>query len=114
NMDAWLVGDFSSVVQGRYEMIYVCLPAIALTYAYANKFTVVGMGEAFSKNLGLNYRATINLGLFCVSLTVSVIMITVGAIPFLGLVIPNIISLLYGDNLKKDRKSTRLNSSHVK
>jgi len=108
NMNAWLVGDFSSVLQGRYEMIYVCLPAIALTYAYANKFTVVGMGEAFSKNLGLNYRATINLGLFCVSLTVSVIMITVGAIPFLGLVIPNIVSLVYSDNLKKTLPYTAL------
>jgi iron complex transport system permease protein len=108
NMNAWLIGDFSSVLQGRYEMIYLCLPAIALTYFYANRFTVVGMGEAFSKNLGLNYRATINLGLFCVSLTVSVIMITVGAIPFLGLVIPNIISLLYGDNLKKTLPYTAL------
>lgn len=101
SMNAWLIGDFSSVLQGRYELIYISVPAILLTYLYANKFTVVGMGETFSKNLGLNYRSTINLGLFCVSLTVSVIMITVGAIPFLGLVIPNIVSILYGDNLKK-------------
>lgn len=101
SMNAWLIGDFSSVLQGRYELIYISVPAIILTYSYANKFTVVGMGETFSKNLGLNYRSTINLGLFCVSLTVSVIMITVGAIPFLGLVIPNIVSILYGDNLKK-------------
>jgi len=108
NMNAWLIGDFSSVLQGRYEMIYISIPAIVLTYLYANKFTVVGMGENFSKNLGLNYRATINLGLFCVSLTVSVIMITVGAIPFLGLVIPNIVSILFGDNLKKTLPYTAL------
>jgi len=108
NMNAWLVGDFSSVLQGRYEMIYISVPAIVLTYLYANKFTVVGMGESFSKNLGLNYRATINLGLFCVSLTVSVIMITVGAIPFLGLVIPNIVSILFGDNLKRTLPYTAL------
>lgn len=108
SMNAWLIGDFSSVLQGRYELIYISIPAIILTYMYANKFTVVGMGENFSKNLGLNYRATVNLGLFCVSLTVSVIMITVGAIPFLGLVIPNIVSILYGDNLKKTLAYTAL------
>lgn len=108
SMNAWLIGDFSSVLQGRYELIYISIPAILLTYLYANKFTVIGMGETFSKNLGLNYRATVNLGLFCVSLTVSVIMITVGAIPFLGLVIPNIVSLLFGDNLKKTLPYTAL------
>src|SRR5690606_17525251 len=108
SMNAWLIGDFSSILQGRYELIYISVPAIILTYMYANRFTVVGMGETFSKNLGLNYRATVNLGLFCVSLTVSVIMIIVGAIPFLGLVIPNIVSILYGDNLKKTLPYTAL------
>ena len=95
------MGDFSGVLQGRYELIYLSIPAVALTYLYANKFTVVGMGESFSKNLGLNYRAVMNIGLFCVSLTVSVIVITVGIIPFLGLIIPNIVSVLFGDNLRK-------------
>lgn len=82
-------------------MVYLSIPAVFITYLYANKFTVVGMGENFSKNLGLNYRAILNIGLFCIALTVSVIVLTVGAIPFLGLVIPNIVSILYGDNLRK-------------
>ena len=101
NVNAWLVGDFSSVLKGNYEVLYLSVPAVALTYLYANKFTVVGMGETFSKNLGLNYRQVVNIGLFCVSVTVSVIVITVGSIPFLGLVVPNVISLMYGDNLRK-------------
>jgi iron complex transport system permease protein len=99
--NAWMMGDFSGILQGRYELIYLSLPAIALTYLYASKFTVMGMGEEFSKNLGLNYRAVMNLGLFCVSLTVSAVVITAGAIPFLGLIVPNVASLLFGDNLKK-------------
>ena len=101
NVNAWMMGDFSGVLQGRYELIYLSIPAVVLTYLYANKFTVVGMGESFSKNLGLNYRAVMNIGLFCVSLTVSVIVITVGIIPFLGLIIPNIVSVMFGDNLRK-------------
>lgn len=101
NVNAWLMGDFSGTIQGRYELIYLSVPAVLITYLYARKFTMVGMGENFSKNLGLNYRATLNIGLFCISLTVSVVVITVGTIPFLGLVIPNIVSILFGDNLQK-------------
>ena len=99
--NAWMMGDFSGILQGRYELIYLTLPAIFITYLYANKFTVIGMGEDFSKNLGLNYNAIINIGLFCVSLTVSSVVITAGAIPFLGLIIPNVVSMIFGDNLKK-------------
>lgn len=108
NVNAWLVGDFSSVLKGNYEVLFFSVPAILVTYLYANRFTVAGMGEAFSKNLGLNYRQVVNTGLFCVSLTVSVVVITVGVIPFLGLVVPNIISLVYGDNLRKTLPYTAL------
>ncbi len=101
NVNAWMVGDFSGILQGNYELVYLSIPAVVITYLYANKFTVVGMGENFSKNLGLNYRTVLNIGLFCVALTVSVVVLTVGTIPFLGLVIPNIVSILYGDNLRK-------------
>jgi iron complex transport system permease protein len=99
--NAWMMGDFSGILQGRYELIYLSLPAILITYLYANKFTLIGMGEDFSRNLGLNYNAIMHIGLFCVSLTVSSVVITAGAIPFLGLIVPNVVSLLFGDNLKK-------------
>ena len=111
DVNAWMVGDFSGILQGNYEIVYLSIPAVILTYIYANKFTVVGMGENFSKNLGLNYRAVLNIGLFCVSLTVSVVVLTVGAIPFLGLVIPNIISILYGDNLRRTLPITAISGA---
>lgn len=101
DMNAWMMGDFSGILAGRYELIYLSLPAIIVTYLYANQFTVVGMGEDFSKNLGLNYPVVMGLGLFCVSLTISVVVITAGFIPFLGLVVPNIVTMIYGDNIKK-------------
>lgn len=101
NMAGWLIGDFSNILQGNYESLYFIIPAITILYCYANEFVVLGMGESYAKNLGLNYQQVLLIGLICVSLTVSIIVVNVGAIPFVGLVVPNIVSLLYGDNLKR-------------
>ena len=63
NMSAWLQGDFSMIMKGRYELLYISIPVLIITYLYANRFTVAGMGEDFSKNLGLAYRRIVNIGL---------------------------------------------------
>jgi len=97
----WLLGDFSSVMQGQYEAIYIILPAVILIYFYAERFTIAGMGESFAKNLGLSYKSIVYIGLFTVSIVVSSSVVTVGAIPFLGLIIPNLVSMIFGDNLRK-------------
>lgn len=108
NMQTWLIGDFSKVLQGNYELIYISLPAVLLTYLYANKLTALGLGEETAKSLGIEYNTLVLIGLISISLTVSSVMITAGAIPFLGLIVPNIISLIYGDNLKKSLPYTAM------
>ncbi|WP_307988249.1 iron chelate uptake ABC transporter family permease subunit, partial [uncultured Pseudomonas sp.] len=97
SMQGWLLGDFSRVVQGSYEIIYLILPIVALAYLYAHRFTVLGMGKGMATSLGLNYSANVALGLLLVAVSATVI--TVGAIPFVGLVIPNMVALRYGDHL---------------
>ncbi|NIF18191.1 iron chelate uptake ABC transporter family permease subunit [Pantoea sp. Cy-639] len=101
SMQGWLLGDFSRIVQGNYEIIYLILPIVALTYLFAQRFTVLGMGEGMASSLGLNYTAHAALGLMLVAVTVSATVITVGAIPFVGLVIPNLVALRYGENLAR-------------
>lgn len=101
SMQGWLLGDFSRVIEGNYEIIYLILPIVVLTYLYAQRFTVLGMGEGMATSLGLNYAATAILGLVLVAVTVSATVITVGAIPFVGLVVPNLVALRYGENLKR-------------
>ncbi len=108
NMSSWMQGNFSLIIRGRYELLYISIPLVILAYLYANRFTVAGMGEEFSVNLGLNYRAVVNLGLIIVALVASVVLLTVGMIPFLGLIIPNIVSIYNGDNLKKNLSHTAL------
>ncbi|GIP58777.1 ABC transporter permease [Paenibacillus woosongensis] len=108
SMNAWLFGDFSMVMQGRYELLYISVPLVATAYFYANKFTVAGMGEEFSVNLGLNYKQVVNIGLFIVALVTSVVVLTVGSIPFIGLIVPNLVTIFQGDNLKKNLSGTAL------
>jgi iron complex transport system permease protein len=108
NISAWLQGDFSLMMKGRYELLYISVPVLILAYIYANRFTVAGMGEDFAKNLGLSYKFVVNLGLVLVALISTTVVLTVGVIPFLGLIIPNIISLFKGDNLAKTLPHTAL------
>ncbi|MCM3744939.1 ABC transporter permease [Sporosarcina luteola] len=108
NMSAWLQGDFSMIMKGRYELLYISIPVLIITYLYANRFTVAGMGEDFSRNLGLAYKRIVNIGLILVALVTTTVILTVGMIPFLGLIIPNIVSIFHGDHLKKTLPHTAL------
>lgn len=108
NISSWLQGDFSMIISGQYELIYISIPLVIVAYFYANKFTVAGMGEEFAVNLGLNYKWIVNIGLIIVAMVTSVVILTAGMIPFLGLIIPNIVSMYMGDNLKKSLSHTAL------
>ncbi len=108
NLSSWLQGDFSLVVKGRYELLYLSIPLLIIAYFYADKFTVAGMGESFSINLGVKYKQIVNIGLVIVSLITSITILTVGMLPFLGLIIPNIVSIYRGDHLRKSLPHTAL------
>jgi len=95
-------------LKGNYEILYISIPLVIIAYLFANRFTIAGMGEEFSINLGLNYKQVVNIGLTIVAMVTSVVILTVGTIPFLGLIIPNIVTLYLGDNLKKSLVHTAL------
>lgn len=106
NISSWMLGDFSMIMSGKYELMFISIPILALAFLFANKFTIAGMGEDFAKNLGLNYRQVVNLGLMIVALVTASVVLTVGVIPFLGLIIPNIVTIYQGDHLKKSLAHT--------
>lgn len=108
NMSAWLQGDFSMILKGRYELLYISIPVLIAAYLFANRFTVAGMGEDFSKNLGMSYKSVVNFGLILVALITVSVVLTVGVIPFLGLIIPNLVSIFKGDHLQKTLPHTAL------
>ena len=102
NIQIWLQGNFSNIMQGSYELMYLSLPLLFLAYVYANKITIAGMGEDMALNLGISYRFILNLGLIIVAIITSVVVLTAGILPFLGLIIPNIISIYRGDDIRKN------------
>lgn len=103
-----LLGDFNLTLSGQWEVLLLTIPLVVVTYIYANRFMIAGLGEDVSKSLGLNYRLTTFVGLVLVSLISTLVLLVAGIIPFLGLIIPNIVRLYLGDNIKKTILPTML------
>ncbi|MFS2324739.1 ABC transporter permease [Brucella sp. H1_1004] len=101
SLNSWTTGDFSGVLRGRYELLYLSFALTVIAYIAADRFTVAGMGEDFTTNLGLNYRRVVTLGLIIVSMVSASVVVTVGMIPFLGLIVPNVVSMFIGDNMRR-------------
>ncbi len=102
NIQGWLQGSMANVMQGNYELLYISLPLFILAYFLAHKITIAGMGEDLALNLGVSYSTILFSGLIIVSIITSVVIVSVGVIPFLGLIIPNLVAIYRGDNLKKN------------
>lgn len=100
-LSVWISGDFSGILRGRYEMLWLTFVLSVCAYLIADQLTIVGMGENLAVNLGLNYRTIVTLGLIIVSMVTAIIVATVGMILFIGLVIPNIVNRFMGDNLRQ-------------
>jgi iron complex transport system permease protein len=99
-VEVWTNGEFSGVLLGRYELLWLSGGVAVLAYLAADRFTIVGLGRDASVSLGLAYERVVLLGLLIVSLVSALTVVTVGMIPFVGIVVPNIASRLMGDNLR--------------
>lgn len=102
SMGAWTTADFSAVIQGRYELLWVVAAVAVAAYLAADRFTVAGLGESFTTNLGLGYQRIVALGLAIVAVITGIVVTTVGVIPFLGLIVPNLVALVAGDNVRRN------------
>ncbi|WP_461479017.1 ABC transporter permease [Pararhodobacter aggregans] len=101
SLGAWSTGDFSIVLQGRYELLWIVAGLTLVTAVFADQITLAGLGRDMAIGLGVNHGAIRALGLVLVALLSAAVIVTVGIVPFLGLVVPNVVSLLMGDNLRR-------------
>ena len=107
-LSVWHLGDFSGVLLGRYELLWLAGLLALAAYLIADRLTILGLGETVSINLGLNRQTILWAGLVIVALITSLVVVTVGSIPFIGLVVPNIVSRLVGDKLRQSLPSVAL------
>ena len=107
-LSTWLTGHFSLVLKGRYELVYLAVPLVILAFLYANHFNIVGMGRDFSKNLGVNYNVILFIGLTIAAMITASVVVVVGAVSYIGLIVPNVVSLFKGDNIRGTLADTAL------
>ncbi|MDY0914145.1 iron chelate uptake ABC transporter family permease subunit [Rathayibacter festucae] len=97
----WGIGDFSGILRGRYEMLYVAAAAAAVAWIAADRFTVAALGEDTARGLGLDTRAVMLTGVVIIAAVTGVMIVVTGALPFLGLIVPNLVSRLVGDTMRR-------------
>lgn len=107
-LSSWLVGHFSLVLKGRYEIVYLVAPMIVLAFVFANHFNIVGMGHDFSKNLGVPYRFVLFSGLTIAALITASIVVIVGSVSYIGLIVPNVVAMFKGDKIRGTLADTAL------
>lgn len=107
-LSTWEVGHFSLVVQGRYELVYLAVPMVILAFLLANHFNIVGMGKDFSRNLGVPYNLVLFGGLTIAAMITASVVVVVGAISYIGLIVPNVVAMFKGDRIRGTLVDTAL------
>lgn len=107
-LSSFLVGSFASVIKGNYELVFLAAPLTALAFIYANHFNIVGMGKDFAGNLGVNYKVILFLGLTIAAVITASVVTVVGAISYIGLLVPNIVAMFRGDKIRGTLVDTAL------
>ena len=107
-LSSWLVGHFSLVLKGRYEIVYLVVPLVILAFIFANHFNIVGMGRDFSKNLGVHYNFVLFMGLTIAAMITASVVVVVGSISYIGLIVPNIVTMFKGDKIRGTLADTAL------
>ena len=107
-LSSWLVGHFSMVLRGRYEIVYLVVPLVFLAFIFANHFNIVGMGKDFSQNLGVPYNVILFTGLTIAAMITASIVTVVGSVSYIGLIVPNLVSMFKGDKIRGTLVDTAL------
>ena len=102
SLGVWFAGSFTSVLRGQYEPLWVVLAVGIAIFIAADRFTVAGLGEEVATNVGLDYNRIMLLGTALIAVATGVVTVVVGNLPFLGLIVPNVVSMVRGDDLRSN------------
>lgn len=108
SLSTWLTGSFSTILRGRYEIVYMVVPLVIIAFVFANHFNIVGMGKDFSQNLGVHYNFVLFMGLTIVAMITASIVVVAGSISYIGLIVPNVVAMFKGDKIRGALADTAL------
>ena len=101
-LGVWFAGSFTSVIEGQYEVLWIVLFVVIAVFFYADRLSVAGLGEEVATNVGVNYNRLVLIGTGLIAIATGVVTVVVGNLPFLGLIVPNIVSIIRGDDLRSN------------
>jgi iron complex transport system permease protein len=101
-LGVWFAGSFTSVLRGQYELLWIVAVVGVIVFVVADRFTIAGLGEEIATNAGLNHGRVVLLGTVLIAATTGVVTVVVGNLPFVGLIVPNVVSMIRGDDLRSN------------
>ena len=101
-MGTWFMGSFTAVVRGRYEVLWIVGIVTLLVFLIADRITVAGLGRDVATSVGVRYEVILIAGTALVAVAAGVTTVVVGFLPFLGLVVPNVVAMIRGDDVRSN------------
>lgn len=102
SLGVWFAGSFTDIFRGQYEALWIVVIVVIAVFIFADRLTVAGMGEEVATNVGLNYNRMVLIGTGLIAIATGIVTVVVGNLPFLGLIVPNIVSMFRGDDLRSN------------
>ncbi|OEX92615.1 iron ABC transporter permease [Corynebacterium sp. BCW_4722] len=102
SLGVWFAGSFTSVIAGQYEVLWIVALVVVAVFFYADRLTAAGLGEDIAVSIGLDYNRIVFVGTALVAVASGVVTVVVGNLPFIGLIVPNIVSMVLGDDLRSN------------
>ena len=102
SLSVWFAGSFTSVMRGQYELLWIVALVVVVIFLFADRLTVAGLGQDIATNVGVNYNQILLIGTALIAVATGVVTVVVGNLPFLGLIVPNIVSMFRGDDLRSN------------
>ncbi|WP_151550218.1 MULTISPECIES: ABC transporter permease [Corynebacterium] len=98
----WFAGSFTSVLRGQYEVLWLVAFVVVAVWIVADRLTAAGLGQDLATTIGVNYNRVLLIGTLMIAFATGVVTVVVGNLPFVGLIVPNVVSMIRGDDLRSN------------
>ncbi|MBV7282703.1 MULTISPECIES: ABC transporter permease [unclassified Corynebacterium] len=98
----WFAGSFTSVLRGQYEVLWLVAFVVVAVWILADRLTAAGLGQDLATTIGVNYNRVLLIGTLMIAFATGVVTVVVGNLPFVGLIVPNVVSMIRGDDLRSN------------